>query len=290
MAVAAPAADSVTVAARIARGDVRGGAPGRAGTRAFDSGPGLVTGWHRHDLHQLEYAFEGIAEVETAEARYLLPPRQAIWIPAGVDHNSTLTRVRTVSAFFAPEAGMAAGDRVRVLAVGPLLREMLLHARRWPIDRPAVDPAGEVFLAALAGVVEESLDHETPLRLPTSRHPVVAAAMRFTTEHLADVTLAEMCAAIGASPRSLRRAFAADTGMTWRRYLLESRLLRAMALLAGPDPTVLAVATAVGFESASGFTRAFRRYCGVSPHAYRRRVDTGEGTPMNFPAPPRRIR
>jgi AraC-like DNA-binding protein len=45
-----------------------------------------------------------------------------------------------------------------------------------------------------------------------------------------------------------------------------------MALLAEPGPTVLAVATAVGFESMSGLDRAFRRYTGETPLAYRQRV------------------
>ena len=60
--------------------------------------------------------------------------------------------------------------------------------------------------------------------------------------------------------------------MSWRRYLLESRLLRAMALLAQPGGTVLSISLEVGFESTSGFTRAFRRHTGETPHAYRRRV------------------
>lgn len=46
----------------------------RAGTYSLEVGDDVVTGWHSHDLHQVEYAFEGIAEVETATARYLLPP------------------------------------------------------------------------------------------------------------------------------------------------------------------------------------------------------------------------
>jgi AraC-like DNA-binding protein len=60
--------------------------------------------------------------------------------------------------------------------------------------------------------------------------------------------------------------------MTWRRYLLESRLLHAMAALAEPGPTVLDVAISVGFESVSAFTRAFRSYTGETPTTYRRRV------------------
>ena len=60
--------------------------------------------------------------------------------------------------------------------------------------------------------------------------------------------------------------------MTWRRYLLESRLLRSMALLAEPGRTVLDIATTVGFGSLSAFTRAFNSYTGDTPTGYRRRV------------------
>lgn len=287
MAVPAPQARNMTVAANpapAARGyrDVRGGSAACAGTYPFETGDETVTGWHHHDLHQLEYAFEGVAQVETATARYLLPPQQAVWIPAGVEHCTTLTRVRTVSVFFDPAftahtPGFAAGDRVRILAVAPVVREMVLHARRWPITRrsPADTDdarAADAFFAALAVVMTEWLDQETPLCLPTSRHPLVAAAMRFTQEHLADATVNDVCAAVGTSTRTLRRTFLAEAGMPWRQYQLESRLLQAMALLSERGPTVLAVSAAVGFASLSGFTRAFRRYTGETPQGYRRRV------------------
>jgi AraC-like DNA-binding protein len=259
-------------AARARRRDVRGTSGARAGTYPFEVGDETVTGWHFHDLHQLEYAFQGVAQVETVNARYLQPPQQAVWIPAGVEHCTTLTRVKTMSVFFDPAMGLAAGDRVRILAVAPVIREMILYARRWPIHRTANDPAADAFFAALANLVVEQLDHEMPLCLPTTQDPLVAAAMQYTREHLQDVTMGRVCTAVGASERTLRRAFAAAAGMPWRRYVLESRLLAAMAMLSEPGPTVLAISGAVGFQSVSAFTRAFRRYAGEAPAAYRRRV------------------
>ena len=118
----------------------------------------------------------------------------------------------------------------------------------------------------------EWLDHETPLCLPTSSDPLIAAVMAYTGEHLDHVNLHDVCRDVGVSERTLRRQFSAATGMTWRQYLLERRLLRTMATLAQPGPTVLEVATAVGFDSVSAFTRAFRRYAGETPTAYRSRV------------------
>ena len=247
----------------------------QAGTYFRDVGPKLVAGWHTHDLHLLEYAFEGVVEVETATARYFLPPQQAVWIPAGAEHNSTLTGVKAVAAFFAPAMGLPAGDRVRILAVPPVIREMILYAKRWPIGRTSRDPMADAFFNALGCLVMEWLDCEEPLCLPTSRDPLISAVMDYTSEHLADVTLSALCAAVRTPERTLRRAFLGATGMSWRQYLLQSRLLKAMALLAEDEQNVLAIALAVGFESVSAFTRAFGRLTGETPTAYRRRIRAG---------------
>ena len=248
----------------------------RAGTYSLEVGDDVVTGWHSHDLHQVEYAFEGIAEVETATARYLLPPQQAVWIPAGVEHSSTLTHVKAVSVFFDPAMGLPAGDRVRILAAAPVIREMIRYAQRWPISRTSSTPMADSFFDALAYLVVEWLDHETPLCLPTATDPLVAAAMDYTNQERRDVTIGDVCAAIGTSERSLRRAFLATTGMTWRQYLQESRLLKAMALLAEDDQNLLSIAVTVGYHSVSAFTRAFRRYAGEAPSAYRQRIRAGQ--------------
>jgi AraC-like DNA-binding protein len=271
MTVSARSANDLPVAAKAEMVDMREGAPVRAGTYPYE-GDDLVTGWHTHDLHQIEYAFQGVVEVETEAAHYLLPPQQAVWIPAGLAHSTTLKRVRTVSVFFDPEMVRGADDRARILAAAPVIREMIVYGVRWPINRPASDPVADAFFEALAQLALDWLDHETPLRLPTSTDPVVAAVMAYTNSHLDDVTARAACRAVGLSERTLRRQFSAATGMTWRQYLLESRLLRSMALLAGPGPTVLDVATSVGFDSVSAFTRAFGRYTGETPTAYRRRV------------------
>lgn len=53
------------------------------GSLWHDGGPHLVTGWHFHDVHEIEYACRGMVEVKTKAAHYLLPPHQAAWIPAG---------------------------------------------------------------------------------------------------------------------------------------------------------------------------------------------------------------
>jgi AraC-like DNA-binding protein len=258
--------------------DLRRGGAALGGSHLYE-GDRLVTGWHSHDLHQIEYAVRGTVEVESTAGLYLLAPHQAAWIPAGCDHQATLDpAARTVAVLFDPALVAGAGDRVRILAVPPLIREMMIHALRWPITRTEPDPMADDYFRTLGHLVAEALDHEAPLSLPTSTDPVVAAAIAYTREHLGSVTAAEVGRAVGVSERTLRRRFESTLQLSWRSYLVQARILRALALLAEPGPSVLDVSTAVGFDNVSAFSRAFAQHCGETPSAYRRRVHAGPGT------------
>ena len=252
--------------------ELRRGGRALGGSYLYE-GDALITGWHSHEVHQIEYAIGGVVEVETASAHYLLPPQQAAWIPAGLEHQATMNPdVRTVAVMFDCELVADGGDRARILAVSPLIREMMIYALRWPIDRQEGDAVSDAFFCTLANLVAEALDHEAPLSLPTSEHPTVAAAMAYTKEHLDSVTAAAVGHAVSVSERTLRRLFQVTLGLSWRTYLLHARMLRAMALLAGPGQSVQETSTAVGFDSLSAFTRAFTQFSGETPSTYRKRV------------------
>ncbi|ORV40984.1 AraC family transcriptional regulator [Mycobacterium conspicuum] len=252
--------------------ELRRGGRARAGSYLYE-GDRLVTGWHSHDLHQIQYAIGGVVEVETAAAHYLLPPQQAAWIPVGLEHQATMTPdVRSVAVMFDPELLPPVDNRARILAVSPLIRQMMIYALRWSIDRADSDPVSDGFFQTLGHLVFEALDHEAPLSLPTSTNPIVAAAMSYTKAHLDSVTVTDVSRFVAVSERTLRRQFDESIGMPWRTYLLHARMLRAMARLAAPGQSVQQTATAVGFDSLSAFTRAFTAFCGETPSTYRRRL------------------
>ena len=252
--------------------ELRRGGRALGGSYLYE-GDALITGWHSHEVHQIEYAIGGVVEVETASAHYLLPPQQAAWIPAGLEHQATMNPdVRTLAVMFDRELVADGGDRARILAVSPLIREMMIYALRWPIERQEGGAVSDVFFRTLANLVSEALDHEAPLSLPTSEHPIVAAAMAYTKDHLASVTSTDVGRAVSVSERTLRRLFQDTLGMSWRTYLLHARMLRAMALLAAPGQSVQETSTAVGFDSLSAFTRAFAQFSGETPSTYRKRV------------------
>ena len=247
------------------------------GSHLYDGGEQLVTGWHFHDVHEIEYACRGMVEVKTEAGHYLLPPHQAAWIPAGLHHQTTLNAgVQTLAVLFEPRLVPMAGDRVRIIAVSALLREMMLYSVRWPISRTESGMEADSFFQTLGYVVAEALDDERPLHLPVANDPVVTAATDYTRAHLDCVTLSDVTRAVGVSERTLRRIFNTHLGMSWRSYLLRARVLRSMALLAQPDRSILEVSIAVGFDDVGAFARSFARHCGETPSAYKRRIS---GTP-----------
>ncbi len=84
-----------------------------------------------------------------------------------------------------------------------------------------------------------------------------------------DHTLAALAKAHGSSPFRFHRQFSSAVGETPRRHVERLRLERAAYKLAVTDDRIVDIALAVGFDSHEAFTRAFRRWEGRPPRAYR---------------------
>ena len=72
-----------------------------------------------------------------------------------------------------------------------------------------------------------------------------------------------------ASRRQLQRAYAEIGGTTFREHLTRVRMQRAAELLSRRSLTVREVARRVGYRQPAQFAKAFRRYQGQAPSAFR---------------------
>lgn len=225
--------------------------------------------WHTHPNHQLIFALDGATQIETGQARYLLPVGRAAWIPAGVRHRTLVSDADGTSLYFAP-GSVAGGDRVRILLANALMREMVLYAMRWPRGASERDPLAKSFFHILSLFCAQWLEDELPLALPSANHAGLARAMDHALSNLAAVSQADVLKTSGMSERSFRRHILAETGMTWQSWLIQARILQAMALLT-EGRRVTDVAAAVGYESLSAFAKAFAQLTGETPIAFRRR-------------------
>ena len=86
-----------------------------------------------------------------------------------------------------------------------------------------------------------------------------------------DVSLEQTARHLGTSPRSLQRHLRAR-GVRFRSLVEASRFQIAGALLQETDLSVHEIAAQIGYRSPGAFTRAFTRWAGRTPRAYRAAV------------------
>ncbi|WP_275288415.1 GlxA family transcriptional regulator [Halomonas elongata] len=134
----------------------------------------------------------------------------------------------------------------------------------------------------LAGQVREQLVHDQG-RLPASRQrhtarpandvdPGLHRAIALMETHLeAPLGIQALADELGFSWRRLERLFARHLGQTPLHFYQERRLAHAHQLLIDTRHSIMDIALASGFASASSFTRAFRRRYGLTPSQLRRR-------------------
>jgi AraC-like DNA-binding protein len=218
---------------------------------------------HAHAWHQLTFALSGHLEVETDEARALVPPDCAVWVPAGMRHGEAMWAPVTVrTLYFAPGALGKATPGTRTVAISPLLRELIVHVSSLgSLDRDVTSQSHLVDV--LLDLVRDAPD--VSLHLPTPHDP---RARRLATMIHADpgdrTPIAELARRAGGSLRTVERCFLAETGLRvgeWRRRL---RLFHALRLLER-GASVGTVALDVGYGSPSAFTSAFTRHFGAPP-------------------------
>jgi quercetin dioxygenase-like cupin family protein len=60
--------------------------------------------WHVHEDHQLAWASAGVLTVLTGGTTWVLPPSRALWIPAGLPHETGASGRATMRSVYVPPA------------------------------------------------------------------------------------------------------------------------------------------------------------------------------------------
>lgn len=126
-----------------------------------------------------------------------------------------------------------------------------------------------MFVEALRAHLE-SLPPDARGWIAGLRDPQVGRALQVIHGHPCEVwNLDALARAVSMSRSSFAERFAAYVGMPPMQYLTRWRLQLASRLLEDGH-TVTRAAAAVGYQSESAFTRAFKRHVGQAPGAWRR--------------------
>ncbi|PZF86168.1 AraC family transcriptional regulator [Jiangella anatolica] len=227
----------------------------------------------------------GTAHVRIDDAvEFRIADGEGVWIPAdGWNRREIVTEPGTVAFPLSPHASVGAGAPTEPtwfdvpdgwrdwliqhfnLMVTPLAGRGYSHdglidlLRRPGSRRPAPQRSG--------GAPSPALEPPAMPRASGAR----AVAEQLIRDPALDHSVEDWAAGVLASPRTLRRDFLADTGLTFEQWRLRCRLSAAVEFLAagyGVDQ----VAARVGFASRNGFTRAFKQQFGPTPHEFSRQL------------------
>lgn len=120
--------------------------------------------------------------------------------------------------------------------------------------------------------------------------PKLVRAFAAIHERIAEPwTVDSLAGEAGMSRSAFAAHFKQKVGHTPLDYLTQWRMFRAAVMLRRHDFPIATIAERVGYGDESAFAKAFKRFAGMGPGAYRRVIDTpngGEaGTPMPLPDP-----
>lgn len=221
---------------------------------------------HTHGWGQLVFAASGVMRVVTDEAAWTIPPTRAIWVPAGVRHAiAARGEVAMRTLYIDRPRADPLPIEPRVIAVAPLLRELILHVLSVGMlapDQPEHD--------RLAGLLIDLLQQAEPqdLALPLPSDPRALRLTELWRDHPADDRELTMLASeVGASLRTLQRLFPRETGLTLEAWRQKARLVHAVERLCA-GASVTQAALDCGYQSPAAFSETFSRHFGILPSRF----------------------
>ncbi|MCW2985477.1 MAG: cupin protein [Conexibacter sp.] len=261
----------------------------------FRVGEGPIREPHRHDYHELMWlrAGSGVQLVDGEELDIV--PGTVTVIARGQVHQFRHAEglhgalLRISDAALTGGEGWLLGGRgggARVIAVPPGERarfEAALGALHAETTRPP-DPFAPDLVRHLTSTVLLWLERwhaASRTERPAPDDADVALHRRFAEvlerDFAAHHDVAHYADALALPAAALSRALVAVTGRATKELIVERVMVEAMRLLRFTDATVGEVAFRVGYGDQLYFSRAFKRYAGRAPQAYRTEVHGSAG-------------
>lgn len=225
---------------------------------ASDYPAGYQIAEHEHDTNQIIHAVEGIMRVSSDEGLWVVPPGRGLWMPRRVLHKiRCIGAVKFRTVYFGGQHE-SFPETIQVFDVSNLMREIVI--------RLTEEVESSVIKHLTAILIDElGRGQSAPLFLPVPKDGRVSHMGQSFLDNPADqATLGDWAIKLGFSPRTLIRRVKEETGMSFREYRRQARILAALELLSAGN-SVTNAALDVGFESPSAFIQSFKVVTGKTP-------------------------
>lgn len=150
----------------------------------------------------------------------------------------------------------------------------------WSLIKKTQSPADlKTFIENITEVV---ISHIEDIQRQKAANIVSQAKALVDQNYAGDASLETIAAQVFISPCYLSVIFKKETNMTFKNYLIQTRINKAKELLESTDMKIYEVAESVGYNDTRYFSELFQRICGKTPSQYRtRKADFGSKTSFN---------
>ncbi len=217
----------------------------------FNYSTGRVTP-HVHKYCELHCIFSGEAEYNVAGERYRLGPGAFILIPGNHYHSYTAFTEGIHRCSF-QIAELNCGVRVATMAKG-VAEGMMSELLRYDPERDFT------MLSSYISLLLAQLADGEPLSLRTLTDREFLVNEFFANNYDRCITLEELANILSLSPKQTQRTVVRYTGRSFRDELSYRRVRAARELLREGRMSLSEVAERVGYQSYSGFWRAYNRF------------------------------
>lgn len=216
-----------------------------------------------HDQPQVIFARSGVLSIVTKDSGFVVPQNKALWLPAGILHESCSRTDVSVTTFSIDTAGIDnLPPKARLFNVSPLLRELFIEAGSIALDYDLGGRDGLVMKLILdeirvAPAVSLTVPMPSNKRLARICHTLLRDP---ALKHDIDDWAKSACM----GRRTFTRQFRSETQMSFAAWRQQVRLIESLSRLAAGH-SITEVALDLGYSNPGSFSVAFRRVFGLSP-------------------------
>lgn len=226
----------------------------------FRVAPGSGFDPHQHVETQFVWPIAGSIQVSTPDTSTVLRPGRGAWVPSGMVHAVMSIGDATIRTLYLHELrSVPQLSGLTVVTVDELLGAVLDRLGTTDLSNPERVHLEAVLFDCIAR--HEPSTHGMPLPDDDRARRV---AMTLLDEPADSRTLTELARSVGASSRTLRRIFHAQTGLSFEQWRRRARMHVASSMLASGS-SVQRCARSVGYRSPSAFAAAYRDTFGHAP-------------------------
>lgn len=228
------------------------------------------TEWHDHSWGQLYWLDNGVINVETEQAQWVITPGSVGWTPADCLHKVKIFPSVQLYVIDLDCSGLGLfPQQPGVYAMNSLLRALLSRASEFS----AADFASDYVTSLIKLLGHEVMRLQAlPLGLPLPTDRRARNIAESLLEHPANTyTQDEMAKKWGLSVRTLSRIFINQTGFTYSQWRQQSKIITSMRFIQQGLP-ISEVASLSGYTNVSAFIEAFRLRFGDTPGKFRAKI------------------